>query len=491
MEPLPAPSPTSVRITGDHYQWLIAWTGCLTLLRENAIHTANPAISVGVEADDAGNLDDVVLLRRNPPHTYTQVKYTVSSATPVNEEYLTKPSPTGGPSILKKIAKTWRTFTADGIDADLAIVTNRAPDPHDPLIAVRDARTQLLLPKAADGTARSKTGQARTRWAQNAGLSETELHDLLSRLRFDLSRELAHVYEQLQLLMAVCGLRNDSHAVDEGANWVAQQVRDGHRTLTLDMVKAAVDSLNLKTGPAYAILSIATLKPDPLAAEADHTINWIDRFETASEYTKRRPLAPATWAQLQDDIEAAPARLPGRTNISVSGSLRLAPAFLTGTAFRMVTGADLAVLQRGDLWSTRDAYDAEYAPMIKEYDVGQGEDLAVGINVTVKAQDFTEDVLEYVEEQNIPASKLLILTPPAGPKDRSVLDSPAANALAVGMRNALRRSARTTPRIHLFLACPMGLALLLGHRWNRLRPTVVYEDVSTTQVYEPAFFVQA
>ncbi|MFE1474298.1 hypothetical protein ACFW6N_10705 [Streptomyces cyaneofuscatus] len=61
MEPLPAPSPTGVRITGDHYQWLIAWTGRLTLLRENAMHTANP---VGVEADDAGNLDDVALRRR-------------------------------------------------------------------------------------------------------------------------------------------------------------------------------------------------------------------------------------------------------------------------------------------------------------------------------------------------------------------------------------------------------------------------------------------
>ncbi|MFD3804430.1 hypothetical protein ACFWTC_12535 [Streptomyces sp. NPDC058619] len=259
MEPLPAPSPTSVRITGDHYQWLIAWTGCLTLLRENAIHAANPVISVGVEADDAGNLDDVVLLRCTPPHTYVQVKYTVSSATPVNEEYLTKPSPTGGPSILKKIARTWRTLTADGIDVDLAIITNRAPDPNNPLIAVRDSRTQLLLPKAADGTARSKTGKARTRWAENAGLSEIELHGLLSCLRFDVSRELPHVQEQLQLLMAVSGLRHDSHAVDEGANWVAQQVRDGHRTLTLDMIRAAVDSLNLKTGPARAILSIATL----------------------------------------------------------------------------------------------------------------------------------------------------------------------------------------------------------------------------------------
>lgn len=491
MEPLPAPSPTSVRITGDHYQWLIAWTDCLTLLRENAIPTANPVISVGVEADNAGNLDDVVLLRRAPPHTYAQVKYTVSSTTPVNEDYLTKPSATGGPSILKKIATTWRTLTADGIDADLAIITNRAPDPNDPLISVRDARTQLLLPKAAHGTARAETGKARSRWAQNAGLSVSELHDLLSRLRFDLSRELQHVQDQLQLLMAVCGLRNDSHAVDEGANWVAQQVRDGHRTLTLDMVKTAVDSLDLKTGPAHAILSIATLKPDPLAAEADHTIDWIDRFETDSAYTKRRPLAPATWAQLQDDIEAAPAHLPGHTNISVSGSFRLAPAFLIGTAFRMVTGADLAVLQRGDLWSTRDTYDTECDPAVKEYDIAQGENLAVGINVTVKEQHFTQDVLEYLEGQNIHASRLLILTPPAGPKDRSVLDSPAANALAVGLRDALRRPSRSASRIHLFLACPMGLALLLGHRWNRLRPTVVYEDVSTAQVYEPAFFIQA
>ncbi|MFD3948008.1 SAVED domain-containing protein [Streptomyces sp. NPDC058579] len=96
-----------------------------------------------------------------------------------------------------------------------------------------------------------------------------------------------------------------------------------------------------------------------------------------------------------------------------------------------------------------------------------------------------------LREQIIPASRLLILTPPAGPKDRSVLDSHAANALAVGIRDALRRPARTHPRIHLFLACPMGLALLLGHRWNRLRPTVVYEDVGTADVYEPAFFVHA
>lgn len=138
MEPLPTPSPTSVRITGDHYQWLIAWEGCLALLRENAARSENPVASVGVELDGAGNLDDVVLLRRTPPHTYTQVKYTVDSSTPVNEEYLTKPSKNGGPSVLKKIAKAWQKLTADGVLADLALFTNRAPDPADPLVAVRD-----------------------------------------------------------------------------------------------------------------------------------------------------------------------------------------------------------------------------------------------------------------------------------------------------------------------------------------------------------------
>ncbi|MEU0308178.1 MULTISPECIES: SAVED domain-containing protein [Streptomyces] len=159
---------------------------------------------------------------------------------------------------------------------------------------------------------------------------------------------------------------------------------------------------------------------------------------------------------------------PGEPTIhSLLGSpprFRLAPAFLTGAAFRMVTGADLAVLQRGDLWSTRDTYDTECDPAVKEYDIAQGEDLAVGINVTVKEQHFAQGVLEYLDGQSIPASRLLILTPPAGPKDRSVLDSPDANALAVGLRDVLRRRSRSASRIHLFLACPMRLVLLLGHR---------------------------
>ncbi|MFJ5673973.1 SAVED domain-containing protein [Streptomyces sp. NPDC093097] len=494
MAHLPAAGPTSVRTTGDYYQWLIAWEACLILLRETTGRLHNPVRAVGVELDGVGNLDDVVLLRDVPPNTYTQVKYAVDAATPVNEEYLTKPSANGGPSILNKIARTWKGLTADGGIADLRLVTNRAADPADDLMAGRDARTGLLMPKAGVGGVRSDRGKARARWAQEAGLTEAELMDLLLVLRFDLALDIVRHEEKLRILMANIGLRDDQRALEEGAGWVAKMVREGRRELTLAMIEAAVAELGLTAGPARAVLSIATLKPDPLASDADHAIDWVDRFDGDSDYTKRRPLWPNTWAQLQADIEAAPGRLPaGTTAVTITGSIRLAPAFLVGTTFRMVTGTDLGTMQRGrigsQLWSTNDPFDTALAPGVIEREIGQGDEVAVAIAVTTNP---TEDVLEYLREQHLPVSKLIVLTPASDiPNDSSVPDSTAANALAVGIRDYLRRSTRRVRRMHLFLACPMGLALLLGNRWNRLCQTVVYEDIKTDAGYEPAFTVEA
>ncbi|MDX2408750.1 SAVED domain-containing protein [Streptomyces microflavus] len=472
----------------------MAWEACLTLLRENAARSHNPVRAVGVELDSVGNLDDVVLLRDFPPNTYKQVKYAVDSATPVNADYLTKPAASGGPSILKKIARTWKQLTTHGGSVELRLVTNRAADPADELVKVCDARTGLLMPKAAIGGDGSNRGKARVRWAEEAGLTEVELLDLLSVLHFDLSVNMVKYQEHLQLLMAIAGLLHDQRALEAGTGWVAKMVRNGQRQLTQAMVEDAVEELALKAGPARAVLSIATLKPDPMAPDADHAIDWVDRFEGDSEYTKRRPLSPNTWDQLQADIEAAPGRLPaGTTAVSVTGSIRLAPAFLVGATFRMVTGTDLAVLQRGrggsQLWTTNDSFEDALAPEVAEHEIGQGDEIAVAIAVST---EIVTDVLEYLREQNLPVSRLIVLAPPNGKaNDGSVSGSTAANALAVGIRDHLRRSARRVQRMHLFLACPMGLAVLLGNRWNRLCQTVVYEDIKIDDGYEAAFSVEA
>lgn len=86
--------------------------------------------------------------------------------------------------------------------------------------------------------------------------------------------------------------------------------------------------------------------------------------------------------------------------------------------------------------------------------------------------------------------RLVVITPPRGPRDNAVSGPADACALAVGIRDAVRREVKGYTRVHLFLAGPMGLALLLGHRWNRVAPTIVYEDLQADG-YEAAFTITA
>lgn len=489
MTALPAPSRTGVRIAGDMFQWLFVWQGCVRVLRDAQLHTPNPVVKVGVEVDGVGNLDDVVLYRAAPPNDYAQVKYAVDSQTPVGEEYLFAPSSTNGPSVVAKVFQIWQSLVTEEKPFQLRLISNRSPDAADPLVALRDSRTQLLLPRAGLNGPVSRAGRARRRWAAALGTTEGELLRFLGDLRLDIARDPQHVLDLVEHLMFAAGLRHDEKAASDGINWVARQVRDGHRHLDHAMIRHAAEDLDLNRGPARAILSIATLKPDPLKEEADHALDWTTRFHGDTPFSKRRPEPPASWVQLQADIEDAPNRLPrDATAIAITGSIRLAPAFLTGTSFRMVTGIDLGVLQRGRLWSTTEPYDAPLVPQQDDITIDEGHDLAVAMAV---AADLAADVEDFVRAHTIPVGRLLVLRPPNGTSDGAVPDAATANALAVGMRDAVRRACRGAPHIHLFLAAPMGLALMLGHRWNRLRPTTVYEDVDTEAVYEPAFVVSA
>jgi hypothetical protein len=485
--PLPVPSPSGARVAGDRYQWLVAWHACLTVLHDVAAGASNPAVSVDVEADDAGNLDDVVVRRRRPPHSYKQVKYAVDSHTPVNGSYLTAPSKAGGPSLLAKIAAAWQRLTATGDPVELAIITNRAPDPADLLISGRDARTRLLLPRARAGGPASVRGKARAAWAKAASLTEAELLDLLAVLDFDLARDRMHLEETVKLTMFAAGLRSDDLALAAGADWVAEQVVAGQREFALDAIQDAVTNRGLRAGPTRTIVSIATLAPDRLAAQAAHAIDWVDRFDGPDAYAKRRPKPPATWQQLQADIQGIPAQLGAASHIAITGSLRLAPAFTVGAALRMVTSTDIAVMQRGTPWTSDAPYTTPITPTCAEYAIGQGDDIAIAIEI---ATTMTADVQTFLQDRQIPVGRLVVLGPPGGPRDNAVDGPEHACALAVGLRDHARHAARDHPWVHLFLATPMGLSLLLGHRWNRIAPTIVYEDLAALG-YEAAFTISA
>lgn len=487
--PLPTPSATGVRIAGDRYQWLVAWLACVTVLYDARTGTKNPVVRIGVEVDHAGNLDDVVSYRLRPPHRYQQVKYAVDSKTPVTTSYLTTPSRAGGPPVLAKIAAAWLDLTAAGDPVEVALVTNRTPDPADPLISARDARTRLLIPRAAGGGPRSELAKTRAAWASAAGLTDQQLLELLRILEFDVARDRGHLEHATSLTMLVAGLRGDSAALAAGADWVAEQVTAGHRSLDQAVIERAVESRALTAGPARAIISVATLKPDPVAAQACLALDWYERFDGPDPYVKRRPKPPANWQQLQADIEAIPGHLAGVSGVShvaVTGSLRQATAFTVGAALRMVTGTDVAVVQRGTLWTSDAPYRSPIMPAVAATPIGQGNDIAVAVQV---ATPITADVRAHIQGHQLSVGRLITLTPPGGARDNAIATPEDAAALAVGVRDTVRREARGRP-IHLFLAGPMGFALLLGHRWNRVGPTTVYEDLAADG-YEAAFTVSS
>jgi hypothetical protein len=224
----------------------------------------------------------------------------------------------------------------------------------------------------------------------------------------------------------------------------------------------------------------------PLAAQARYAIDWSDRFDGPDAYAKRRPKPPATWQELQADIEAIPSQLAGISHVAITGSLRQATAFTVGAALRMVTNIDRAVVQRGTLWTSDAPYRAPIQPAITEIPIGQGSEIAIAVEI---ATPIAADVREFLIRSHVPVGQLVVLRPPGGARDNAIATPEDAAALAVGIRDAARRAACGN-RVHLFLAGPMGLAMLLRHRWNRVGPTTVYEDLAALG-YDAAFTVSA
>lgn len=480
-EPQDRPSRTGVRTAGDRYQWLAVWSACVLAVNELV---GNDVDAVGVEVDGAGALDDLVIYRLNARHTYTQVKYTVDATSPVNVEYLTALSPAGGPSMTQKFAAQHLELLNRGnLGADLVLMTNRAADPGDHLLRGRDSRTQLLLPAAGEGGPQSHRGKARTAWCKATGLTSEQLLDLLSCWRFDLARDVTHLEELVGLRMQAAGLRSGEQDVNAGIDWVARQVIAGRTLLAVAEIRAAVDLLELRAGQSRSVVSIATLKPDPIAGDAVVALDWVDRFEGEAATAKRRPLPPATWEQLQADIDAIPAALPSPASVLVTGSMRLPTAFTVGATLRMATNVDLAVSQRSELWRSDTQYDQAITPEIEETPIDQGDDVAIAIGLTT---NIRSDVVAFLHRSHAPVNRLLYVSPGQGTNDRLIVGSAAANALAYGIREVVRPHARRHRHVHLFLAVPMGMAMLLGHRWNAMPSTTVYEDL-IQHGYEAAF----
>jgi hypothetical protein len=165
--------------------------------------------------------------------------------------------------------------------------------------------------------------------------------------------------------------------------------------------------------------------------------------------------------------------------VEVRGHFRLGAAFAIGAELSRTAKFELATRQNGETWGT--AGERNQVPLsVSAHDVGQGGDVAICLSIS---RDIADDVLSYIKTAALPVAKVLAIAPQAGPGWASLTG--AADARGVAEATVLQAGKAGSPGLHVFLCTPDALALMLGHGWNRVPETQLYED--TNPGYQPTF----
>ena len=469
-------SASGARIQGDDYQHLYAWWQALRLLTPRTDVTR-----IEVEALSAGNVDDVVVRRTSGPDEYTQVKYSVDASKPVSSEWFTTRGPgAGSKSPLERFMASWHLLKSKGTAPDLLLFTNRVLDPTDPVLKLRCGTTGTLGQRLATERPRSAARKAIAEWVNHAGVPEEELLELLCRLGLKTDQgpwsDLVNVASDR---MGYAGLRTSDTDVEIGVAVIRAMVKSGKRTLNRNELCAEIERRGLSGDNSYSTLVVEAIDRAPWSDAGQVRLDWVDLFVGDEPRARRQLRDPNNWnGRLRPDLIAAAKALKatGNDRVMVRGYMRLALWFMCGVELPDIRQHQVACKQKGQLWSSEIPPTAfKLADTV--VDLSQGPDLAVGLSVT---NGITADVVSYCKQVNLPVARYVDLSPQGGVGPLSLPDAGAAIGWAHATRDSIRAAVRDSGarRVHLFMSAPAGAALLLGHIWNRVGTTIVYEDLS-------------
>ena len=476
-------SASGARIRGDDYQHLFAW---IQVLR--AIQVESQIAEIGIEDPEAGNADDVTVYAEDGQREYYQVKSSVDSREAIGEEWLMNPSRADGPSIIQRFHRLWAA--ADGRRPKLTLVTNRLPSQGDPILSKRDGRDGTVARGVTLASPNSKTGRARKRLAEHLQVSEEEVLLFMADLSFSLGKTNGDWVEIAKPNMFAAGLRHDEDAVSRGIDIVRGWVTSGKRKLSRAELHRAVEPLTRPGVLPAASLLVQAIDRDPMPETATIVLDWSTLFPGSEPRVRRQPSEPALWNdQFRPELQRAARdlRAEGHTNVLVRGYMRLPTWFAVGVELSKSAGFQVASFQGQSPWSS----EGNLSDIAIEHivtDLGVGESLAIGIAL---AFDLSADVLIYLRDQDLDVGEYVCLRPVGGTNNQAIRNATDARRWAYEVRDSIRRLVQEyrPSRIHLFLAGPHGAMLLLGHLWDRMPVTQLYEDLGPTDGYGPSYLI--
>lgn len=481
-------SAAGAALQGHDYQHLFAWYHAL-----RALSPAGDVTGIEIEAKNAGNVDDVVVRRRGAADEHYQVKYSVDGRHPINNAWWVTPATAGGKSPLQRFWQSWQTLSRGGQRPWMGLYTNRPLDVSDKVLALQDGRTGTLGPRLRLATPGSKAGRGRERWASHLGVAEADLLEMLDHLVLLTGQSgWAGLVTSVADRMAAVGLRSDELAVEQGVQAIRAWVTGARCEVDRQALVAEIARRGLRGEARQATVVVQAIDRDPWAAGATVSLDWVDLFEGDHPRTRRQLRDPADWnRRLLPELEAAERRVRelGFDRVLVRGDMRLPAWFAAGVAFGETRKVKVACVQGGQRWAS----DIDEAPggfpvhVAAPVELEAGNELAVGLSV---ARDLAEDVLAYLKASALPVGRFIAIAASPAPSRTAIRDAVGAMGWALAVRRVVSDRVRATGarRIHLFLSGPAGGALLLGHLWNRMPSTQLYEDLNPG--YAPAFLIQ-
>lgn len=480
----PGLSRSAARMRGDDYQHLFAW---LQVLR--AINVPNNITKIGIEDPEAENADDVTVYMEDGECEYYQVKSSVDARQPVGMEWLTKLSKFGGPSIVQGFYRLW-VSKPDEHKPKIILITNRLPLYADPLLGMIDGRDGTVAYRLEHAGPKSKAADVRRRLAEHLQVTEGEAVRFFRDIRFILGRANEDWMLLVKPLMFTAGLRHDEDTVARGVGIVRGWVTGGEREITTAELRRAVEPLMQPGDSPTASILVQAIDRDPMPEGATVALDWVDSFPGSEPRVRRLPSDPTLWNdQFRPELQRAAQKLrsQGHTHVLVRGYMRLPTWFAVGVELGKTARFEVSSFRGQTAWSSV----GKTSGITTEHDVttlGLGQDLAVGIAL---AADPSPDVLAYIRDQQINVGKYICIHPTNGASNHAIGDAADARGWACKVRDSVRCLVREYEpnQIHLFLAGPDGAILLLGHLWNRMPRTQIYEDLGPTEGYAPSYLI--
>jgi hypothetical protein len=476
--PLP---PRAAAIRGDNYQQTVGWFWACEMLRDPDIET------VAIEDPASGHFDDVVIRRRRGATTYIQVKSSNYGNTIVDTGWLTTPASAKGRSPLQHFHDTYLDLTAAG-PCSLEVWTNRGFDHDNPLIAkLLDQKTDKIdVEQMLAAGPKSAIGRERDAWAEHLGITVNDLARFLSSVSWKQTGSELEWRRQCKPLMELAGLRSDDEAVTVGVDIASGWVTSGAGPRSADAVRAEAAERNLLATEGQLLLLVNGIDREHTATPPNVALDFVDLYDGRDSFARKVLKDPGDWDRVVRPAldEAAQILASYRVRkVHVTGAMRHPMWFAVGRALPQVKKWVVSMDQVGTTWAT-DAQPEEVEPrLLASVDLQQGTDIAVAVGLT---GDPTSDVAKYLGAAGTPVGRLLVLGPQSEPSPTAVPSDGWAMAWTRAARERVREevNAAEAGRVHVFLQCPGGVALMLGHQWNVIPPTTIYEYVTGT--YTPA-----